>query len=172
VDFITTAAPFSAPRATSPPSRYAPNDSFTEPVTFAPATTGKFTGSLTVADADPQAPVSATVALCGEGVRRGIRVLVVNGSGVPFPSVGSLTMESHGTSVPVNIKLRNLPLLPVITSLAVQQRQSENQTGPASGRVNQRGSYYVLDVSVGGRSTSLVFTLAPAQFAELVVTVR
>lgn len=51
-----------------------------------------------------------------------------------------------------------------------QQEQYENQNLPATDTTNQRGSYYVLNVSAGGKSTSLVFTLAPTQFAELVVT--
>lgn len=173
VDSITTAAPFSAPGAASPPNRYAPNDGFTEPVTFNPSATGKFTGSLTVADNDPEAPVSNTVALCGEGVQRGIRVLVVDGSGVPYQTVDSLTLHSHGTSTNVNIHDKGLPLVPVATScVAGQQEQYENQNLPATDTTNQRGSYYELSVSAGGRSTSLNFTLAPTQFAELVVTVK
>jgi hypothetical protein len=172
MDAITTAAPFSAPGAASPPNRYAPNDGFTEPVTFNPGATGKFTGSLTLADTDPEAPVSSTVALCGEGVKRGIRVLVVNASGVPYSTVDSLTLMSHGTSVGVNIHAKGLPLIPVPTScVSGQQEQYENQNLPATDTTNQRGSYYVLNVSAGGKSTSLVFTLAPTQFAELVVTV-
>jgi hypothetical protein len=172
-DSITTAAPFSAPGATSPPSRYAPSDGFTEPVTFAPATTGKYTGSLTVTDADPEAPVSSTVSLCGEGVQRGIRVLVVNGSGVPYQSVDRLDLQAHGTSVGVNIHLKALPLVPVPTScVAGEQEQYENQNLPATDTTNQRGSYYILSVSAGGKSTSLNFTLAPTQFATLVVTVK
>jgi hypothetical protein len=173
VDGITTAAPFSAPGATSPPSRYAPNDNFSEPVTFTPATVGKFTGSLTVADSDPAAPVSSTVTLCGEGVQRGIRVLVVDGSGMPYQTVDSLVLQSHGTSVQVNIHQKNLPLVPVATScVAGQQEQYENQNLPATDTTNQRGSYYQLDVSAGGKSTSLNFTLSPTQFSTLVVTVK
>lgn len=172
-DSITTAVPFSAPGAATPPSRYAPNDGFTEPVTFGPSATGKFTGSLTVADNDPEAPVSSTVHLCGEGVQRGIRVLAVDGNGVPYPSVDSLVLQSHGTATNVNIHVKNLPLAPVPTScVAGQQEQYENQNLPATDTTNQRGSYYELSVSAGGKSTSLNFTLAPTQFAELVVTVK
>lgn len=172
-DSITAAAPFAAPAATSPPARYAPNDGFTEPVTFSPAAVGKFTGALTLADNDPEAPVSATVPVCGEGVERGIRVLVVNGSGVPYQSVDKLSLESHGTSVHVNIHQSGLALVPVPTScIAGEQRQYENQNLPATDTANQRGSYYVLSVSAGGKSTSVTFTLAPTEFDTLVVTVK
>jgi hypothetical protein len=173
VDGITIERPFAAPGATTPPSRYAPNDGFTEPVTFAPTAVGKFTGTLTVADNDPQAPVSAMVPVCGEGVQRGIRVLVVNGSGVPYQSVDKLSLQGHGTAAKVNVHDKNLPLVPVPTScIAGEQRQYENQDLPAADTTGQRGSYYVLSVSVGGKSTTVTFTLAPTQFDTLVVTVK
>lgn len=85
----------------------------------------------------------------------------------------SLTPQSHGTSVSVNIHDKSLPLVPVATScVAGQQEQYENQNLPATDTTDQRGSCYELSVSAGGKSTSLRFTLAPTQFAELVVTVK
>jgi hypothetical protein len=173
VDTLSTAAPFRASGPTSPPSRYAPSDGFTEPVTFNPTATGRFTGGLTIADGNPEAPVSRTVGLCGEGVQRGIRLLVVNGNGTPYATVDRLKLESHGTSVHVVIQASALPISPVPTScIAGQQRHYENQNLPATDTTNQRGSYYALDVSAGGKSTSVVFTLAPTEFKELVVTVK
>jgi hypothetical protein len=173
VDQLTTAAPFTAPPAASPPNRYGPNDGFDQPVGFNPSATGKFTGTLTIADTDHEAPVSAAVPLCGEGVRRGIRVLVVNGTGTPYPTVDQLKLQSHGTSVNVNDHESALPLVPVTTScVSGEQRQYENQNLPATDSLNQRGSYYVLDVSAGGKSTSLTFTLGTAEFKTLVVTVK
>jgi len=100
-------------------------------------------------------------------------VLVVDGNGVPYQTVDSLTLQSHGTSVSVNIHNKSLPIVPVATScVAGQREQYENQNLPATDTTNQRGSYYELSVSAGGKSTSLNFTLAPTQFAELVVTVK
>jgi hypothetical protein len=92
---------------------------------------------------------------------------------VPYQSVDSLVLQAHGTSVGVNIHLKALPLVPVPTScVAGEQEQYENQNLPATDTTNQRGSYYILNVSAGGKSTSLNFTLAPTQFATLVVTVK
>jgi hypothetical protein len=173
VDALTTATPFTAQPAANPPNRYAPNDGFDEPVGFNPSATGKFTGTLTIADNAPEAPVSATVPLCGEGVKRGIRVLVVNGNGTPYQTVDKLTLQSHGTSVHVNDHPSGLSLVPVTTScVSGEQRQYENQNLPATDSLNQRGSFYSLSVSAGGKSTSLTFTLAPTEFKTLVVTVK
>jgi len=171
----TSGSPFSVPAATSPPSRYAPNTGFSLPVTFAPTATGKFTGSATVSDGGSgQAPVSGSVNVCGEGVNRGIRVLAINGSGTPYAMVSKLKLQAHNTSVPVNINVSNLPLSGIPTScIPGQQEQYENQTLPAApGGSGTHASYYTLAVSVGGKSSTTQFTLQPAEFKELVVTVK
>lgn len=168
-------SPFSVPAATNPPSRYAPNTGYSLPVTFAPTVTGNFTGTVDVSDTGSgQAPVAGSVNVCGEGVNRGIRVLVVNGSGTPYPTVAKLKLSSHNTSPGVNINASNLPLVPVPTScIPGQQRQYENQTlPPAPGGSGNHASYYTLAVSVGGKSATMNFTLQASEFKEIVVTVK
>jgi HYDIN/CFA65/VesB-like, Ig-like domain len=175
VDSITTGAPFSTPAAGLPPNRYAPNTGFTVPVTFGPTAVGKTTGSVSIMDnGNGEAPVNTSIPLCGEGVNRGIRLLVVNGSGVPYPTVGKIHLQSHGTSVGVNLNLSNLNLVPVTTSCVPgEQMQYQNQTLPAApGTVGGKSSSYSLSVSVGGKSSSLTFTLGTSEFKTLVLTVK
>ena len=168
-------APFSVPAAASPPSRYGPNTGFGLPTTFAPTAAGRFTGTVSVSDAGGgEGPVSGSVPACGEGVGRGIRVLVVNGSGTPYSMVTRLKLTSHNTSVPINLNLSNLALVPVATScVAGQQEQYENQALPsAPGGSGAKGSYYTLAISVGGKSSTLNFSLQATEFKEIVVTVK
>lgn len=169
----TSGAPFSAPGPANPPSRFAPNDHFSEPVTFGPTAAGKFTGSLSISDNDPEGGASATVPLCGEGVGRGIRVLAVNAAGTPMPQVSALKLQSHGTAQNVNINKKNLALTGVPTSCDPNAKeQYENQSLPAAGTVNQRASYYTLSVTAGGKSTTVTFTLGVTEFKTLVVTIK
>jgi hypothetical protein len=174
VDVLATSgAPFIAPGPLTPPARYAPSDSFNEPITFAPTAVGKFNGSFTVADTNPEGPVSSSVSLCGEGVMRGIRVLAVNAAGVPFTQVAKLHLQAHGTAQNVNENVMNLPLVPVTTSCdPTAQRQYENQSLPATDTANQRSSYYDLSVTAGGKATTVTFTLGVAEFKTIMVTIK
>jgi HYDIN/CFA65/VesB-like, Ig-like domain len=173
VDSMTAASPFSAPAAMAPPARYAPSDSFNEPVTFAPTSVGKYVGTFSVSDNDPEGGASKSVPLCGEAVMRGIRVLAVDVHGTPFATVAKLHLQSHGTAQNININAQNLPLVPVTTSCDPgAQMQYQNQPLPAAGTVNQRSSYYTLSVTAGGKSTTVTFTLDVAEFKTLVVTVK
>src|SRR5262249_2214725 len=140
---------------------------------FGPTGVGRFTGTFTVSDTNPEGPVSTTVQLCGEGVGRGIRVLVVGANGTPAASVSRLHLQSHGTGQNVNINAQNLPLSGVPTSCnPSEQMHYQNQALPATDTLNQRSSYYNLDVTTGGKSTSITFTLGVAEFKTLVVTVK
>jgi hypothetical protein len=176
VDSILTSVPFSTPAAATPPNRYAPTSGFGVPVTFGPTSVGKFTGSVSITDnGNGEAPVSTSIPLCGEGVNRGIRVLVVNGNGVPYATVNKLHLQSHGTSIGVNVNASALPLEPVTTSCrAGEQMQYQNQSLPAAPGTNGNGksSYYSLSISAGGKSSSLTFTLGASEFKTLVVTVK
>jgi hypothetical protein len=134
---------------------------------------GKFTGNFTVSDTNAEGPVSRTVPLCGEGVMRGIRVLAVDGNGVPTPMVAKLHLQAHGTAQNVNINVMNLPLTAVPTSCDPNARmQYENQGLPAAGTGNQRSSYYTLAVTAGGKSTTVTFTLDVAEFKTITVTIK
>jgi len=173
VDSMVAGAPFSAPGAANPPARFAPSDHFNEPVTFAPTAVGRFTGNLTVSDANAEGPVSKIVPLCGEGVMRGIRVLAVDGNGVPAPMISKLHLQAHGTAQNVNVNVMNLPLTAVPTSCDPDARkQYENQALPSAGTANQRSSYYTLAVTAGGKSTTVTFTLDVAEFKTIVVTIK
>lgn len=169
----TTGDWFSTPGAADPPARLATSDHLDAPITFAPDAVGRFVGSFTVADSGPGVGLSGSVALCGEGVQRGIRVLAVDGTGKPLPSVARLRLQSKGTAQLVNINEGNLQLVPVPTSCdATAQRQYENQSLPATDTTNQRSSYYTLSLSAGGKSTTVTFTLGVAEFKTMVVTVK
>jgi len=169
----TSGAPFAASAATLPPARYATSDGFNEPVTFAPTAVGKFNGSFNVADTDPEGGASKSVALCGEGVMRGIRVLAVDASGTPIAQVAKLHLQAKGTAQNVNINAQNLALSGVPTSCDPSAKmQYENQALPATDTANQRSSYYTLSVTAGGKSTTITFTLGVAEFKVLVVTVK
>jgi hypothetical protein len=174
VDAVTASPtpPFSAPGPTNPLSRFAPGTHFSEPVTFAPVAVGKFTGALTVDDNDSEGGAHANVPLCGEGVLRGIRVLAVNQSGVPYASVTKLKLQSHGTSTNVNMNVGPLSLTTAPNACTPTQLQFEAQGLPTAGTPNQRGSYYTLTVSVGGKSTTTTFTLGVSEFKVMTVTVK
>jgi hypothetical protein len=74
----------------------------------------------------------------------------------------------------VNINASNLSLVPVTTSCNPgEQMQYQNQSLPAAqGSVGGKASNYSLSVSVGGKSSSLTFTLGTTEFKTLVVTVK
>ena len=166
--------PFSTPSASSPPARYAANNGFSVPVTFAPMAVGNFTGTFSVADTAPEAPVSGSIPLCGEGVQRGIRVLVVNGQGTPYASVAKLHLQGKGAASSININLMSLSLVPVTTScIAGEQRQyRESVASQHRNRGPERATYYTLTVSVGGKNATLTFTLGPTEFKTIVMTVK
>jgi hypothetical protein len=170
---VTSGTPFSVPGAASPPSRYAPNTGFNLPVTFHPSgspTSVTYNGTLTLTDNGPTT-VSTQVQLCGEAVGRGIRVTVVNKAGTPYSKVDKLQLQPHGvTGGPQNINLKNLALV-TRTTCAQIRYQYDNELLPATDTTNPRGSYYSLSVSVGNKSTNVVFTLGVAEFKTLTVTV-
>jgi hypothetical protein len=173
VDVLSTASPFYADGPVNPPSRYATNNHFSEPVRFGPTVQGLFSGTLLISDTDPEGGASANVALCGEGVKRGIRVLAVNAAGVPFASVKMLKLQSKGTAQNVNVNLANLSLGSVPTSCDVtQQMQYQNQLLPATDTLNQRASYYTLSVTAGGKSTTVTFPLGVSEFKTMIVTIK
>jgi hypothetical protein len=80
-------------------------------------------------------------------------------------------MQPHGvTGGPQNINLKNLSLVTRTTCDQIRY-QYDNEVLPATDTTNPRGSYYSLSVSVGSKSTNVVFTLGVAEFKTLVVTV-
>ena len=169
--------PFSAPAATSPPTRVQVGSSFAEQVTFHPTVASrKVTGTLHIEDTFPLDPgnnVTADVPLCGEAVGRGIRVLVVDKAGVPVANVGSLQLKATGVAAPPNVNLKNLPLVPINPPTSCEQIKFhyENQALSTTDQTAPRGSYYTLTVSVGNKRATLTFGLKVNEFKVLVVTV-
>jgi hypothetical protein len=171
---------FSGSSATAPPRRVQSGGSFVESVIFHP-TSGparKVTGVLHVEDTlgpAPTAPaVSADIPQCGESVGRGIRVLVYDTSGNLVTTVGRLTLQSHSLTSPINIQERDLPLTTIDPPTSCQriQFQYENQNLPATDLAGQRGSYYILNLDVGNKHTTVSFTLAVNEFKTIVATVQ
>ncbi|MFN2545294.1 MAG: choice-of-anchor D domain-containing protein [Actinomycetota bacterium] len=172
---------FSGPGATSPPQRYAPNGGGSEAVMFDPTTVDRrITGQVTFTDNlgtghEPldASPITRTVAFCGEGAGRGIRVLAQDANGSPFTQLKSLKLVSHGFHSNVNLNMKNLSrvsLSPPTTCLPVMY-QYENQNLPNTDRAGNQGAYYDLTVTVGNQSKTLSFSLAVNEFKTIVMTI-
>ena len=134
------------------------------------------TGNLHIEDSfplDPGNTVAADVPLCGESVGRGIRVLVVNPSGVPVAKVDALQLKANGVSSPKNISERDLLLQHIDPPTSCQRIQMhyENQSLATTDQTAPRGSYYTLTVTVGNKKATLTFGLNVNEFKLLVVTV-
>jgi HYR domain/Abnormal spindle-like microcephaly-assoc'd, ASPM-SPD-2-Hydin/HYDIN/CFA65/VesB-like, Ig-like domain len=170
---------FSGPGASSPPDRFAPGTSLSEPVTFHPtAPARKVTGTLTLTDAFPldpaQAPVTRSVPLCGEAVGRGIRVLVEDNAGNPITTPVSIQLRSVGTSPNVIVNANSLALQTISppTSCQTIRFHYENQKLPATEEGHASSSYYTIVATVGGtRKAAVTFTLAPNEFRQIVMVV-
>jgi hypothetical protein len=172
------AAAFSTPAAATPPNRLATSDAMNVGVTFRPTSSPsrKLTGTLVIRDtigSDPPV-VEREVPLCGEAVGRGIRVLVVDRSGVPVATVKQLKLRGHGVISNVNLMEKNLGLTTIDPPVSCQriQFQYENQELPTTYNTTMNGSYYSLTVTLNnGRSTTETFTLDVNEFKTLVITV-
>lgn len=171
-------AAFSGPGVTNPLTRVPLGHSFVESVSFHPTggASRAVRGTLQIEDDlnGESTPIIVTVPLCGESVGRGIRVLVYDTSGNLVSNVDKLSLQSHGLTIPVNIQLKNQPLVTINppTSCQTIQFQYENQNLQAAGTTVQRGSYYTLTVSVGSKHATTSFTLNVNEFKIVSVTVQ
>jgi hypothetical protein len=169
---------FSVAGATNPVTRVQPGHSFGAVVGFTPTggPSRALRGTLIIQDTvnGEIAPITATIPLCGESTGRGIRVLVYDTSGNLVSSVDKLSLHSHGLTNPVNIDLKNLPLVTISppTSCQTIQYQYENQNLQVAGHAANPGSYYTLSVAVGNRHATISFTLNVADFTTLSVVVQ
>lgn len=169
---------FSVPGATNPVTRVQPGHNFGAVVSFTPTggPSRALRGTLTIQDTvnGEIAPITATIPLCGESTGRGIRVMVYDTSGNLVPSVDKLSLQSHGLTKPVNIQLKNQPLVTISppTSCQTIQFQYENQNLQVAGHAANPGSYYTLTVSVGSKHATVSFTLDVAEFKTLSVVVQ
>jgi hypothetical protein len=177
-DVSFSGPPFSGLGPTTPPTRVQPGSSLTEQVIFHPTSAAtKVTGNLHLADLyvgqDSLNIVSKDVPLCGEAVGRGIRVLAVNPSGVPYNTVTALTLKANGVSSPPNINLKNLPLVTIDppTSCQTIKRQYENQNLSATNQSAPKSSYYTLTVTVGNKKSTMTFGLKVNEFKLIVINV-
>jgi hypothetical protein len=170
----TSGPPWTAPGATSPPQRFAVNQSYNVPVTFTPTSVSrKVTGSLTVTDADPEHPLSQTIPFCGEAVGRGIRVLVLDRNGNLYNGITKGKLQSFGLhrNVSIGLKQTTLTTISPPTSCTTIQYDYENQKLPAAYTVNQKQSYYTLSIFEGNQQTNYTFTLMPNEFKLIVLTI-
>lgn len=138
-------------------------------VNFAPtALTRGAQATLKFTSNDPINPVKYAN-LCGEGVRSGMRVLVLK-AGVPYPKVDQMTITSNGKP-PISINNKNLALqsIPPPTTCHLIQYHMEtalpstNPTGPPT-------SQYTIKAKVGNSSKSVTITLGPCEFKVIYIT--
>lgn len=135
---------------------------------FAPSTVSRqLPGTLTLDSNDPINPTKS-INFCGEGVRAGIRVLVLRSNGVPYATVDQMTL----TQVPKTTQnWKKLPLTTILppVSCRVIQYQLE-QTLPATNPNGNPGVAYNINVRIGNSSKTTSFTLGPCDFKLIVMT--
>lgn len=175
---LTGSTAFSAPAATTPPTRKQVGTTFSEPVTFAPSggSARRLDGNLHIEDSFPLDPgnvVARDVPLCGESVGRGFRVLVRDREGNVVTKVASIKLGSVGVTPNASSNIKNPPLTTIDPPASCQRIQFhyENQNLQATDQSAPKGSYYTLTASVGNRHSSITFTLAPNQFRTIDMTV-
>lgn len=175
---LSGSSAFSAPAATTPPTRKQIGTTFSEPVTFAPSggSARKVESSLHIEDSFPDDPgnvVSRDVPVCGESVGRGFRVLVRDRAGTIVTKVASIKLGSVGVTPNASLNLKNPPLTTIDPPTSCQRIEFhyENQNLQATEESAPRGSYYTLTASVGNKHSTVTFTLAPNQFRTIDMTV-
>lgn len=141
-------------------------------VLFSPTDISQGVGALTINSNDTCQP-SLTLRLCGEAVpQAGIRVLVLQGNGTPYPVVDQITLTSDGVPQS-NVNLKDVPFTVVSPPASCQTRQYHYQAELSpNGTSGQAGSYYQLRVRIGNKLQSLRFSLGAGEFKEIVVTVQ
>jgi hypothetical protein len=174
---------FSGAGPTSPVTRVEQTNSFLESVTFHPnggparAIRGTLHVQDNVAGADPPTAISQDIALCGESVGRGIRVLAYLPDGTLLRSLDKLSLQSHGVTKAIKIEINKssqlqLQTIDPPTSCQRIQFQYENQGLQAVSTTANRGSYYVLSIMAGSRRTTVSFTLGANEFKTIITTVQ
>ena len=175
---LTGSPAFSAPTATTPPTRKQVGSTFSEPVTFAPSggSARRLDANLHIEDSFPLDPgnvVARDVPLCGESVGRGFRVLVRDRQGNIVTKVGSIKLGSVGVTPNASANVKNPPLTTIDPPASCQRIQFhyENQNLQATDQSAPRGSYYTVTASVGNKHSTITFSLAPNQFRTIDMTV-
>ena len=146
----------------------APTASINLTMNFAPTSVSRqFPGTITFVSNDPINPTK-TLSFCGEGVRAGIRVLVLKPNGVPYASVDQMTL----TQVPKTTQnWKKLPLTTIAPPISCRVIQYQlEQALPATNPDGHPGVAYNINVRIGNSSKSTSFTLGPCDFKEIVVT--
>ncbi|HUP87336.1 MAG TPA: choice-of-anchor D domain-containing protein [Acidimicrobiales bacterium] len=169
---------FSAPAATTPPTRKQIGTTLSEPVKFAPSggSARRLESNLHIQDSFPLDPgnvVARDVLLCGESVGRGFRVLVRDRQGNVVTKVDSIKLASVGVTPNASFNVKNSLLTTIDEPVSCQQIRFhyENQNLQATDQSAPRGSYYTLTASVGNKHSTVTFTLAPNQFRTIDMTV-
>lgn len=126
--------------------------------------TFKAVGTLTLTSNDPLNPTT-TLVFGAEGVPIGMRVLIVDGDGTPYPAVDQIKLKSNKAKA--NTHLKDVPLTTIDPPASWKRIQFHYMTAldPA-----EDGSDYTLEVQAGNKKQKLNFTLTPDEFQQLTVT--
>jgi hypothetical protein len=128
--------------------------------------TVKAVGTLPLTSNDPTAPTT-TLTFGAEAVPVGMRVLVVDADGNPYPSVDDIKLTNP--SLKVSTHLRDVPLTTIDPPASWKRIQYHYMTAllPTSG-----SNTYTLRVQVGNKKQTVQFMLDPDQFQQIVVTLQ
>lgn len=140
-------------------------------VRFTPTTANQQPGSLRITSNDACHPV-VTFPFCGQAVRTGVRVLVLQASGTPVSVVDSIKLTSHSVQPNASTaSLKNLALLSTAPpgGCAVAQYHYQTELLPTDPNAASR-NYYELRVQVGNENKPVEFTLGDCEFKELTIT--
>jgi hypothetical protein len=140
-------------------------------VRFTPTAVGQDMGSITILSNDARQP-ALTYDFCGEAVPTGVRALVVQRDGTPYPVVDSIKLTSYG--IKPNAATPSLKGFP----LEMTDAPSSCATVPyhymsplaSTGGSQTSNNYYELRVQVGEKKATTRFTLEDCEFKDLVIT--
>ena len=138
-------------------------------VTFAPQVVGpSLPGTLTIHGNDPVHP-NTVVSFCGEGLPNGIRVIVLQANGVPYPVVDQITIT--GGPAHTNVNSNPVPLFNLGPPASCEPVRYHLQSGLLpTNTVGQNGSNYELKVRVGNKTKKLTFTLGNCEYKLITVS--
>jgi len=130
-----------------------------------PFSAPKFTGTLTLSSNDPARPVT-TLVFGAEGVPVGMRVLVVDAAGNPYPVVDDIQLKYNGDSK-TNDHLKNVHVTLIDPPASWQRIEYHYMTALAP---TSSGNTYELRVQVGNKKQTVNFSLSADEFKQLVIT--
>jgi hypothetical protein len=150
------------------PLRIAPGGTASMTVTFAPQIVApSIPGTLTIHSNDPVHPATA-VSFCGEGLPSGIRLIVLQANGTPYPVVDQITIT--GGPPKTNINVNPVPLVNLGPPASCETVKYHLQASLLPTNVaGQNGSSFELKVRVGNKTQRVTFTLLSCEFKQMTV---